>query len=67
MGQYSPPKNLIADSVYYLLEVEGVPTPARVVMDTGATICIISLEFIQKIAVVGDPQGVVFVVPGGGG
>ncbi len=28
VGQLSPPSELIADSVYYPLEVEGVPTPA---------------------------------------
>ncbi|MCP3668117.1 MAG: hypothetical protein GY696_37440 [Gammaproteobacteria bacterium] len=56
MGQSSPPKNLIADSVYYPLEVEGVPTPARALMDSGATISIVSLEFIKKIAAVGDPK-----------
>ncbi|MCP3667827.1 MAG: hypothetical protein GY696_35945, partial [Gammaproteobacteria bacterium] len=56
VGQSSPPKDLIADSVYYPLEVEGVPTPARALMDSGATLSIVSLEFVKKIAAVGDPR-----------
>ncbi len=56
MGQSSPSKNLIADSVYYPFEVEGVPTPARALMDSEATISIVSLEFIKKICAVGDPN-----------
>ncbi len=50
------PKPLIADSVYYPLEIEGVPTSALALVDCGSVISIASLDLIMKIAEVGDRQ-----------
>ncbi|MCP3667030.1 MAG: hypothetical protein GY696_31820, partial [Gammaproteobacteria bacterium] len=50
------PEPLIADSVYYPLEIEGVPTSALALVDCGSVISIASLELIMKIAEVGDRQ-----------
>ncbi len=53
-GQSYSSITLVADSVYYPLVIEGVQTSALALVDSGSTISIASLGFIQKVAAVGD-------------
>ncbi|MCP3663399.1 MAG: hypothetical protein GY696_13040, partial [Gammaproteobacteria bacterium] len=53
-GQSSSSGTLVADSVYYPLEIEGVHTSAPALVDSGSTISIASLGLILKVAAVGD-------------